>query len=205
MVAGLYLHTSNRLETLFTELAEIVGQSLGSIFLPEIVVVQSVGMGRWLSLRLAEAHGICANVQFPFPQKFVTDIFRAALPDAALGDAYDRDVLPWRIMQRLPALLDRAEFEPVRHYLAGARAELKLYQLATKIAEMFDRYLAFRPSMILDWDAGKETHWQAVLWRELARENPATHPPALGRTLAQALRTGHKIEHLPSRVSIFGL
>jgi len=87
---GLHLHTSNRLETLFAELAGIVGHSLGGIFLPELIVVQSVGMGRWLSLRLAEAHGICANVQFPFPQKFVADIFRAVLPDVAATNAFER-------------------------------------------------------------------------------------------------------------------
>jgi exodeoxyribonuclease V gamma subunit len=81
-LSGLHLHTSNRLENLLAELAEFVGKSLGSIFQPEIIVVQSAGMGRWLSLRLAEAHGICANVQFPFPQKFVSDVFRAKLARA---------------------------------------------------------------------------------------------------------------------------
>ena len=203
---GLYLHTSNRLEVLFAELAGIVAHSLGEIFQPEIIVVQSAGMGRWLSLRLAEAHGICANVQFPFPQRFVSDIFREALPDAPATNAFDREVMTWRIMKRLPALIGAPEFEAVRHYLGGERPELKLFQLASKIAHVFDQYLAFRPRMILDWDAGKETHWQAVLWRELTNENPDAHQPALGRKLAQALRTGIvQLAHLPPRVAIFGL
>ena len=181
----------------------MVGRSLGSVFQPEIVVVQSAGMGRWLSLRLAEAHGICANVQFPFPQRFVSEIFRAALPETLATDAFDRDLLPWRIMRLLPGLLDRAEFEPVRHYLAGERPELKLYQLSNKIAEVFDRYLAFRPRMILDWDAGKDAHWQAVLWRELATAE--AHQPILAEKLAEKLHAGLRIGHLPPRVSIFGL
>ena len=74
---GLHLHTSNRLEVSAAELAGIIARPSASIFEPETVVVQSVGMGRWLA-RLAEAHGICANVRFPFPQRLVSEVFAAA-------------------------------------------------------------------------------------------------------------------------------
>src|SRR5690242_7835029 len=186
--AGLHLHTSNRLEVSVAELAEIIARPVGSIFEPETVVVQSVGMGRWLSLRLAEAHGICANVRFPFPQKVVSEIFAAVLPDAPSGRAFERDILSWRIMQILPALNARAEFAPVRRYLAGDRQAMKRYQLAHKIGEVFDRYLVFRPELILRWDAGEDQNdWQAILWRELAQENPRSHPPALAKRLRAEL------------------
>ena len=152
---GLHLHTSNRLEVSAEELAEIIARPSGSIFEPETVVVQSVGMGRWLSLRLAEAHGICANVRFPFPQRLVSEVFAAALPDAPSGRAFERDILSWRIMRNLPALSEREEFAPVSRYLAGDRRAMKCYQLSHKIAEVFDRYLVFRPELILRWDAGE--------------------------------------------------
>ncbi|MBA3962343.1 MAG: exodeoxyribonuclease V subunit gamma [Chthoniobacterales bacterium] len=200
---GLYLHTSNRLENLFADLARIIAHPSGSIFQPETIVVQSIGMGRWLSLRLAEAHGICANVQFPFPQKFVAEIFREVLPDTPPTEAFERDLLPWRIMRVLPALLDRPEFRPVQHYLVGARPELKLYQLSYKIAEVFDRYLAFRPRMVLDWDGGKGKDWQAILWRELAKGE--THQPMLAQELAAKMRGKLQAITLPSRVFIFGI
>ncbi len=202
-MAGLHLHTSNRLENLCAELAGLVAQPAGGIFEPETIVVQSLGMGRWLSLRLAEAHGICANVRFPFPQKFVGEIFRAALPEAPASDLFSRDVLPWRIMRVLPALATLDAFEPVRHYLAGERPELKLYQLANKIAEVFDRYLAFRPRMILDWDAGKGADWQAQLWRELSKGGG--HQPMLAQELVKKLRRGQALAALPARVAIFGI
>src|SRR5450432_1833694 len=109
-MSGLHLHTSNRLENLFADLANIVARPLGNIFQPETIVVQSIGMGRWLSLRLAEAHGICANVRFPFPQKFVSEIFRDVLPDMPATNAFDRDLLPWRIMGLLPVLANKKEF-----------------------------------------------------------------------------------------------
>jgi exodeoxyribonuclease V gamma subunit len=178
---GLQLHTSNRLEALFAELAEIVGQPSGHVFRKETIVVQSIGMGRWLSLRLAEAQGICANVEFPFPQKFISEILEKTLPEKPDHAAYEREVMPWRIARLLPGLLDREEFAPVGRYLAGERPALKLYQLSNRIAETFDRYLAFRPAWMLDWDAGNESHWQATLWRALSAEFPGSHLPALGQ------------------------
>src|SRR3984957_4610712 len=180
-----YLHTGNRLETLFEELAAVVRKPLPSVLQPETIVVQSLGMGRWLALELAKGQGICANVQFPFPGKFLSDLFRLALPATPEGKQFDRQIMTWRLTHLLPKMAERAEFEAVRHYVSGEQRNLKRFQLASKVADAFSQYLAFRPQMILDWDAGKEVHWQAVLWRELRREgqHQGLHQPALGRKL----------------------
>ena len=77
---GLTLHTSNRLERLADELAKLIADPLRSPILPEIVVVQSNGMRRWLEQQIAERHGICSNVRFPFPQKFFQDLLRSVFP-----------------------------------------------------------------------------------------------------------------------------
>jgi exodeoxyribonuclease V gamma subunit len=203
---GLCLHTSNRLETLFNDLADVVRDPLPFVLQPEIIVVQSLGMGRWLSLQLATEQGICANVQFPFPQRFLSDLFRAVLPEILEGKHFDRDMMTWRLMHVLPQMVDRPEFEAVSNYLRGERQGLKRFQLASKITDAFNQYIAFRPRMILDWDAGKENHWQAILWRELTRESQGLHQAALGRKLVETLEHGGAaLNKLPSRVSIFGI
>ena len=106
-------------------------------------------------------------------------------------------------MELLPPLLARPEFESLRHYVEQTRAELRLFQLAGKIASSFDQYLAFRPRLILDWERGAETHWQAVLWREVTKSAPGLHPPALAQEFSRALRSGSA--PLPERVSFFGI
>jgi exodeoxyribonuclease V gamma subunit len=204
----LVLHTSNRLEALFDDLAAVVSRPLPSVLQPETIVVQSLGMGRWLALELAKGQGICANVQFPFPGKFLSDLFRLVLPATPEGKQFDRQIMTWRLMDLLPKMAERPEFEAVRHYVSGEQRNLKRFQLASKVADAFSQYLAFRPQMILDWDAGKEVHWQAVLWRELSREgqHQGLHQPALGRKLAETLKGGGAVlKQLPSRISIFGL
>ncbi|MGI8890236.1 MAG: exodeoxyribonuclease V subunit gamma [Chthoniobacterales bacterium] len=200
---GLFLHTSNRLEQLCAELTEIVRHPAGPIFQPETVVVQSVGMGRWIALRLAQELGICANIEFLFPQKFVASVLDAALPERADARFYTRENLTWRIMHLLPALVAREEFAELRRYLEQPRPDLRLYQLAEKIAASFDQYLAFRPEMILDWEKGKDANWQAILWRDLASSARGLHPPALLREFSRSL--GNNAVQLPPRVSLFGI
>ncbi len=58
---GLYLYTSNRLEVLGEKLAEVLSKPLASPLQREIILVQSKGMERWVSMELARHNGICAN------------------------------------------------------------------------------------------------------------------------------------------------
>ncbi|HPP07230.1 MAG TPA: exodeoxyribonuclease V subunit gamma, partial [Syntrophorhabdaceae bacterium] len=62
-MAGLKLYHSNRLEKLVDALASILNTPLSSPFKTEIIVVESKGMERWLSMRLAERFGIWTNCE----------------------------------------------------------------------------------------------------------------------------------------------
>src|SRR5450432_96672 len=207
-MVGLTLYTSNKLELLVDQLAETVIQPLDSALDTEKIIVQSLGMRRWLSLELASRHGICANVDFPFPQTFVSDVFHVLFPDLTKtnDNSYERAVMIWRIMKVLPSLLETKEFVTLHNYLSGECSSMKHYQLASRIAHTFDQYLVFRPEMILHWDEGKETHWQALLWRELAQGSSSKHQPALLRKLGTDMREKIALRSLlPKRVSIFGI
>jgi exodeoxyribonuclease V gamma subunit len=199
---GLTLHTSNRLESLADQLADILADPLSSPLLPEIVVVQSNGMRRWLEQEIALRLGICSNVEFPFPQKLFHNLFRQAFPQAEGTNLYDTEVMTWRIMPQLSRLATLPEFGAVANYLQGELTDLRAYELARKIAHVFDEYIVFRPTMILDWDAGGGKDWQAVLWRKLQQTAPRQHQAALGMQLIEALRQGAPV---PERVSIFGV
>jgi len=78
-MGNLRVFTSNRLEILADELGRVLQETLPSPFDPEIIVVQSKGMERWICLQLAERHGVCANCRFPFPNTFVREMFQCVL------------------------------------------------------------------------------------------------------------------------------
>ncbi len=201
---GLHLYVGNRLEELAAALAELIRTPLANPLTKERIVIQSLGMERWLRQQLASREGICANISFLFPQRFVGELMNEVFPDEAKSRFYARENLTWRIMALLPDLVRRKEFTPLRRYLERSRPALRRFQLAERIAGAFDRYLAFRPLMILDWESGAAaSDWQAVLWRKLLEAAPGLHPPALAEKFKAVLRSGKAC--LPARVSLFGI
>ena len=206
-VNGLFLHTGNQLETLVEELAHVVSQPLASPFTPEVILVQSLGMRRWLSLQLAKRLGICMNCAFPFPRTFLDATLRRLVPEMAPNDAFAPDLMTWKIHRLLPTLLHLAEFAPVRAYIEDGDG-LKLYQLAARLAGLFDQYLVYRPAMLLDWERDVPQPptgigaWQASLWRALNDDRQLTFGAVLDR-----LKGGRFSPDVqwPERVSIFGI
>jgi exodeoxyribonuclease V gamma subunit len=203
---GLRLYTSNRLEKLAEKLAETVGVPLASPLDKEIIVVQSRGMQRWVSMQLAKRHRICANIQFPYPNHFVQDIFGKVLPDLPEHSPFEPEIMMWKIMKLLPTCIRRPEFKSLKDYLADSEVDLKYFQLSERIADTFDQYLLFRPEMIFRWERGQERHWQAVLWRELVKETGKGHRAQVAKAFFEAIRRFPSQEHgLPERISIFGI
>jgi exodeoxyribonuclease V gamma subunit len=200
------LHTSNRLEILADALAAVLKRPLQSPLDKEVIVVQSKGMERWICLQLAGRQGICANCRFPFPNALVHEIFQKVLGDVPEKSPFDPDVMTWRIMKHLLALVQGPGFADLRAYLGDHPQELKLFQLSERIADTFDQYLLFRRDLIERWEGGHEKHWQAVLWRDLLGDAGSPHRAALAKAFFEKVRTLRwELKGLPERVSVFGI
>lgn len=203
---GLKLFTGNRMEMLIDRLAECLTRPLSHPLASEVILVQSKGMERWLSMELAKRHGVCVNCRFPYPIHFINTLFHETIEDIPETSPYEQGIMTWDIIRILPDLLDQPAFQNLRAYLGGGEKELKLFQLADKIAGLFDQYLLFRPDMMLNWEQGKDEQWQAVLWREIAGEKGPVHRAALFlRFLKRMQDEDSRPASIPERVSLFGL
>ncbi len=205
---GIRLFSSNRLEALVEKLAEIFRKPLSSPLHKEIVVVQSKGMERWVSMELARRFGICANFWFPFPNALLDEMCSRVLGEQPEPSPFDPSILAWKILRVLPECIQQPAFELLRNYLHGDQLELKRFQLAQRIAYLFDQYLVFRPDMMLAWDHG-EHHgdgWQPLLWRQLARDCSVPHRAGLHQTFIERLHQGNlDAARLPERITVFGI
>jgi exodeoxyribonuclease V gamma subunit len=201
---GLKIHTSNRLENLAGQLASVLAEPSGPPLASEIIVVQSRGMARWVSLELAARTGVCMNCEFPFPRTFVEQTLRAFFPGLAPTEEFSTDAMTWKIYALLLALLKKKEFAPVRQYLAS-EDPLRTHQLAEKAAALYDQYLVYRPAMLMEWERGSGHDWQSVLWRELVRtaKNPM-HIAAAHESLGEKMSM-QPTAPLPARISLFGI
>jgi len=203
---GLNIFTSNRMEILAEQLARIVRQPLPSPLSPEIIVVQSMGMARWVSMEIAGHNGVCANSFFPFPNTFLHEMFKTVIPDLPEESPFELPTLTFKIMKILPECIQLSEFESLRQYLIDDDLGMKLFQISRKIADLFDQYMVFRPEMIFNWENGKEHHWQAHLWRKLSRGVKHLHRAGIRKTYLGTLKNSpHLTDNFPKRVSIFGI
>ena len=119
---GLKIFTSNRLETLAENLSEVLKAPLSSPLDKEVIIVQSRGMERWVSMRLAHHLGISANISFAFPKAFVSRVMSAVMPEFQQNQATDPDTMTWKILGLLPSFVKSPGFETIDVYLGGSDA-----------------------------------------------------------------------------------
>lgn len=203
---GLRLFTSNRLETLAREMARELSFPLLSPLTPEVIVVQSLGMERWLAQTLASSLGVWGNARYPFPNMILKEFFEAVLPGRTLDSAFEPEVMALRLMGLFSAGRGESFLAPLEHYLGEASGDLKEYQLARRIADTFDQYGVFRPELLLEWQEEEGGGWQGDLWRALARGREGGHRAALRREFLQRVKGGSvDTSSLPARISVFGI
>ncbi|MEY3220505.1 MAG: hypothetical protein RIT27_1862 [Pseudomonadota bacterium] len=207
----LYFYTSNRLEKLLTALANILREQPLPPLQKEIIVVQSKGMERWLALELSKQLGIWANADYPFPRDMTQRLFHESLSNVPDVSDFDPNVLGWTILRLLPSLLENEDFSELKNYLSDhGTNDLKYYQLAHKIADVFDQYVIYRPDWIDNWKNNEHlSDWQAKLWHIIQqdisnRHSQSTHRAALQKQFVQAVKN-NDIKHFPPRLIIFGI
>lgn len=211
----------NRLERLADLLAERLASAAGDPLEGEVIVVQSRGMATWLEQRLADRNGVSFGCRFPFPRHLLNEVAAAVVPDAPADRTFEPEHLVWRILAELDAVMLEGGFPwgPVQGYLAEDPSGLRRFQLADRVARLFDDYLVYRPGWLLAWEdgaaavesgpplpTGPDAAWQAALWRRLCGDRRPWHPARLGREILRRLREpGIRPTGLPRRLAVFGI
>jgi exodeoxyribonuclease V gamma subunit len=212
-----HLYTGNDLELLADRMVETLAVPPKNIFTPERFIVQSKGMEFWLSQHIARARGICANVIFEYPESFLQSLYRTMHADVPRESGWERGTLAWIIMRLLPGLLTNDAFAIVRSYLAARGSDRidrqKLYQLAVRIADLFDQYMVFRADRVLEWErtaveADTDAEWQRLLWRAIVQDErggPLHRARMQQRLMKKFLTQTKPVPELPERITVFGI
>ncbi|WP_394753683.1 exodeoxyribonuclease V subunit gamma [Crenothrix sp.] len=208
------LYSSHKTETLLANLVTVIkDQPLSSLFEKEVFLVQQPSMERWLSQQLASQLKVWGNYQFLVGDKFFNTMVQKI--NSRLNDAvFDRDALLWRIENLLRDDLHGSQFNAITQYLAGENTALKRYQLARKLAQIFDQYQILRPDMMAAWQQNQllydnETErWQKALWQRISVQLGEQDKGMLWRNVIAKLNdaeAGKFTPHLPERIFIFGI
>ncbi|WP_429497885.1 exodeoxyribonuclease V subunit gamma [Robbsia andropogonis] len=167
----------------------------------EVVLVQSNGIAQWLKLALAQdadaaagsgGCGIAAALDAQLPSRFLWQVYRAVLGEDAVPrtSPFDKALMTWRLMRLLPTLLEDPTFVPLRRFLARDADMRKRYQLAERLADLFDQYQVYRADWLEGWANGRDDiqtsrqgtqpiaaslAWQPRLWRALLEDVGRDH------------------------------
>lgn len=206
------VHRSNRTESLVDSLAAVVQTPVGRWNDPQWIAVQGRGMERWLAQQLADRLGVWACPGFLFPAELMETLLPRSPDQNADHSVYRPDALRLAIHGLLPELLDHEVFTPLRRYLEAQQgsSDARL-ALADRIARTFDRYLVFRPDLILHWNGRRPAQskpvaahphaaWQRMLWRALEERLGSDH---LAGRVATALEETPGWSSAPQRVCLF--
>ncbi len=215
---GFRLFSSNQLNALAGRFDREVYRGRSSDpFAPEIVVVQTAGMGIYLQQFLAagENAGICANLKTPFLDAFIDAALPELLPESERTgfrrdrELFSREVMTWSINELLRN--GAGNYPELKPYLTDADADhaaLKCYQLSERIAGLFDRYQVHRPEKLLAWAGGTKEEdrddWQRRLYLEL---NRTLNGHGREYYFARALNASRCCNRggLPDHVALFGI
>ena len=198
------LFVSNRMEILSANLAHHLMETPRDPFVPELVLVQSRGMERWLSMELARWTGISANIEYLFPSALLFRVLErvVTVPDEPV---FDQGTLNWSSFSILKDLPEDPLFRDVAGYLEDGDT-VKRFQLAAQMADLFDQYLLFRPEMMREWEEVAADDWQGRVWKAITDLKRGPHRVHLVEEVKARIENGEDITPLlPKRISVFGI
>ncbi|HWB78389.1 MAG TPA: exodeoxyribonuclease V subunit gamma, partial [Nannocystaceae bacterium] len=135
---------------------------------------------------------------------------------ATLGERADslvldeRAYLQWMLLPLLEQRMDDPSFVELRRYCRDDPSGVARFQLAARVAALFDDYAVYRPELVLGWEDGgtvpEGEAWQAELWRALVEKRGRDHFARLHAECIDRLRSATRPPPgLPPRVAVFGV
>lgn len=216
----LHLFFSNRFTTLEAALLRDLADAPGDPLRAETIVVPSVAVRRRLELDYANVFGVCANVRLAYLAQWLWDMAGKLLtvpesspfaPDRLVWPLYECLAEPW--VQKSPRLSG---------YLSEADDVMR-FELADRLAHIYDQYLTYRPNWLERWQAGEtiptlgaatwtdvqrdDEQWQSTLWRHVLAhlDIRERHPTLRAIDAIEQLTPETLPAGWPARVAVFAL
>ncbi|MHB1121330.1 MAG: exodeoxyribonuclease V subunit gamma [Ramlibacter sp.] len=211
----LYVHSSNRYETLARRLLDQLGGTREDVFASDQVVVPSAAVQRHLTLAMADAHGICANVEFVYLARWLWQQVARVVEGVAAESPFDPAALAWRVHAAFGDAAFVSAHARLSAYLNSAGTDhVMRYELAVQTAALLEQYVTYRPDWLAKWQAGgggtaaADEAWQAALWRRIAGDLALQADNPLALLVRELERGGPERAReagLPPAVHVFGL
>jgi len=218
------VHVGGRADVLVDALGDLLLVAGDDPFAADLVAVENRAAGRWVAQRLSHrlgaaggTDGIAAQIRFDPLAQVVAQVLAQVVGVDRHDDPWHPDRLVWQVLAAVDDHLDEPWLAAVRRHLGEATDTVRRgrrLQTARNIAGLFTRYDTWRPQMLADWAAGRQTDgagtalpddlvWQAHLWRVVADQVGTLAPSARLAGALDAVRADPGLVTAPARLSVF--
>jgi exodeoxyribonuclease V gamma subunit len=218
--------TSNHWEALVQTLHQHLDEAPpASPLEPLSIIVPSLALRRDLTMRMADAFGVCANVQFSFLAQWLWRAMASVVPGIARDTPFDAGLLTWRLDAMFADQRFAAGQARLGPYLEACDEAMR-FEFAQRTAQLFEHYTTYRDDWLERWARGERVEppasiasgssehrawtddeaWQRALWQRLlqALDMAGEHP---GQRFIRALHDDHARarSRLPREIHVMAL
>lgn len=157
-------------------------------FASDVVLVPTLGTGSWLMQRAARRHGVAGLIDVSLGGRYIWQALERVLEDMPGRSPFEAERARWVILSALDELDGHPECDGLRAQVESLGPSER-FRLASAVARLFDRYLAFRRDWLDRWSKGglvaghdpafMHEPWQRWLWHRLLERLPdvaSRHP-----------------------------
>jgi len=157
-------------------LLKLLIEKSAPVFAETWIVVPNHSAKQWLQKTLARDLGVCAQIKFIMPLSFNWEIIKNVASQEHKINIFSKDVLRWQIFDFI--LTDE------KYDFLKQDSELKIFNLAEKIAQTLLQYNEEHPEIIAKWDGdvyevSEANQWQVEMWLQLQEKLPTKSPVEL--------------------------
>ncbi len=216
----LEVNWSNRLEKLADNMFDSLFGNTRDPMIPVCIVTNGPVMRTWLRHHFIfnwskqNRNRILANCDFQYLLPFINDWMYILLNTEGKQNKkrnprnhpYSTENMQWRIYKLLAAgKLNTDDFKEIQSYLGDASSPRRQFQLAGKLAAIFDDYQVYRSDIVNDWAKNGGYDWQGKLWQLLINDNPDSYAALFNKMkYAQPAQLTAAFDRKYEQVAIFG-
>ncbi|RQO31650.1 hypothetical protein DBR32_06780 [Taibaiella sp. KBW10] len=179
---ALEIYISNHIRSLSAAMIDDFKHHGAPVLQPYYIITQTIGMNNWLVVNTANQLGIAANMKFLKPADILWEVY-----GLLGGQSYykiNRQNIDWLIYAVLSSAAFRNRFpKQAAYYIEeGVEQDVKKWEFAAKIADLFDQYQIYRNHIMQQWntqaieDIDPVMQWQAFIWQAIKSKSGEAFP-----------------------------
>ncbi len=169
------LYQSNDFKILKHMFLYVLKKEKFNTYYDNTILVSNSNVTLKLKMFFSKYLDIFANYKFLLTAKFIWKLCKLFFNNISDINYFSKINLFFVILNILPKLINNSNFLKLNRYLKNDLNYNKLFNLCYKISDLYDKYLVYRPNLLINWENSildsnindDNQIWQSILWKKI--------------------------------------